>query len=239
MTTGSLARRVGPTAFLMAFASMSYELLLAQSSTILYGGTVVRYSTIIGLFIFSLGMGAAHWAWSHRVPTASTFWRLELALAWLGIALPLVVFPMDALAREWLGASLAGVQVGYLAALLLTLAVGWLSGMELPVLLLLSEAHSADAGGGSLGRRLVGLDFLGTVAATVVVPLLGYPHLGIVGTASLASGLNGLLGWWVGGRHGGRSCVALRLSSALSVGVSLLLFCMRDEVGAWLASEAF
>jgi spermidine synthase len=224
----------------MAFASMSYELLLAQSSTILYGGTVVRYSTIIGLFIFSLGMGAAHWAWSHRVPTVSTFWRLELALAWLGIALPLVVFPMDALARHWLGASLGGVQVGYLAALLLTLAVGWLSGMELPVLLLLAESHATDAAGGAaFGRRLVGLDFLGTVAATIVVPLLGYPHLGIVGTASLASGLNGLLGWWVGGRQTGGSFVALRLSSALSLGVSLFLFCMRDEVGAWLASEAF
>lgn len=42
----------------LAFCSIVYELLLGQSLSAFMGNTVLRYSVTIGLYLFSMGMGA-------------------------------------------------------------------------------------------------------------------------------------------------------------------------------------
>ena len=44
--------------FILAFCSIVYELLLAQSLTAFLENTVLRYSITIGLYMFSMGYGA-------------------------------------------------------------------------------------------------------------------------------------------------------------------------------------
>ncbi len=229
------------TAFAMAFASMAAEILLAQCTTILYGGTVLRYSTVIGLFVFSLGMGAAFWAWSDREPTSKTFWLLEILLASLALLLPIFVFPMDNLMASFGIHSPLGpdMPIGYLVALTIALLIGWLAGMELPVLLMVS-GKSAWPNNQKLTwtRYMVGFDFIGTVAATLVVPVFLYPAVGIVGTAAIAGGLNAVLGWWVCGKKEVQT-LFLKCLTFLLVTAALLIFLWREEISQWLASEAF
>ena len=43
---------------LVAFCSIVYELLMAQTLTLLTGNSVLRYSTTIGLYLASMGIGA-------------------------------------------------------------------------------------------------------------------------------------------------------------------------------------
>lgn len=45
-------------AFLLAFCSIIYELLLGQSLSAFLGNTVLRYSVTIGLYMLSMGIGA-------------------------------------------------------------------------------------------------------------------------------------------------------------------------------------
>ena len=220
-------------AFVMAFASMAYELLLAQCAVILYGGTVFRYSTMIGLFIFSLGMGAAQWAWSDRIPSQKTFWRIEVALSVLGLLMPCVVFLADPFLRHFFP------QAGFILALVFSVAIGWLAGMELPVLLMLIENQDPlRQQGVSATKNIVGLDFLGTFFATIIVPVVSYPALGIIGTAALAGGLNCVLGWIVGRQDRDVGPLVHGVTLGLMV-LSALGFIWRDEVGIWLAGIAY
>ena len=220
-------------AFAMAFASMAYELLLAQCTVVLYGGTVVRYSTMIGLFIFSLGMGAAQWAWSDRIPKHKTFWRIEAVLSFLGLLMPCAVFLADPFLRQFFP------QAGFALALIFSVTIGWLAGMELPVLLMLLESQNPGSNqSGSLTKNIVGLDFLGTFVATIIVPVVSYPMLGIVGTSALAGGLNGVLGWVVG-RHDGEAGVFFHATTFMLLVFSMLGFMWRDEVALWLANIAY
>ena len=48
---------------LVAFCSIVYELIFSQALTVIFGGTVIRYSMTIGLYLFSLGIGAFLYNW--------------------------------------------------------------------------------------------------------------------------------------------------------------------------------
>ncbi len=229
------------TAFAMAFASMAAEILLAQCTTILYGGTVLRYSTIIGLFVFSLGMGSAFWAWSSREPSPNTFWGIEISLAWLGLLLPIFVFPMDHIMAALGVHSLFGPNfpMGYVTALAIAVVIGWLAGMELPVLLMVRNKTTRDQRQTlKWTRYMVGLDFVGTVAATFLVPVVLYPALGIVGTAAIAGGLNAVLGWLIGESRGAETLV-LQCQTVFLVAASFAVFIWREDISLWLSTQAF
>jgi predicted membrane-bound spermidine synthase len=85
---------------------------------------------------------------------------------------------------------------------------------------------------------MVGLDFMGTVAATMVVPIFLYPGLGIVGTAALASGLNALVGWWACEEQGPR-VLPLKCLTTFLIAWALVAFIWREDISLWLAAQAF
>ena len=43
---------------IVAACSIIYELVYSQALTVLYGGTIARYSITIGLYLISLGLGS-------------------------------------------------------------------------------------------------------------------------------------------------------------------------------------
>ena len=193
--------------FVVAFCSIAYELVYSELLTVFYGGTVVRYSVTIGLYMFSLGVGAV--LSSQLGDAESNFLRTEVYLAVAGplgagfvIALnsfPGVVFP----AKATVTLALSHLPI---------LVVGLLSGFEIP--LLESLVDERDGTGlavvGGLPRRaavvalstlfttepadndplseVLGVDYLGSLAGTVVYALVLYPDHGLV-VSVLALGL--------------------------------------------------
>jgi spermidine synthase len=198
--------------FVVAFCSIAYELVYSEFLTVFYGGTVLRYSITIGLYLFSLGVGAL--LSTYLDDPADNFLRTEVYLAVAGPAgagfivalnsFPDVVFPAKA-------------TVTLLLAHVPILVVGFLSGFEIPLLNELVDGRERSAFA-SLGRlypravvrrvlgvffdvsepegesfsEVLGVDYLGSLAGTVVYALVLYPTYGLVVAVLVLGLLNAL-----------------------------------------------
>ncbi|WP_459191248.1 spermidine synthase [Halosimplex sp. J119] len=198
--------------FVVAFCSIAYELVYSELLTVFYGGTVLRYSITIGLYLFSMGVGA--FLSAHLDDPGPNFLRTELYLAFAGpvgagFVIALNSFPDVAFQFKGpVTLALAHVPI---------LLVGLLSGFEIPLLNELVDHRERTvfaALGGIYPRRIIrgilgaffsvseaegrsfsevlGVDYLGGLAGTVVYALVLYPRYGLVVTVLVLGLLNGL-----------------------------------------------
>lgn len=184
-------KRVYAATFIFAYCSMAYELILAQCMSIALGNTVQRYATTIGLYIFSLGLGAlAVYPLKSKHPL-NLLIQIEVVLAILGLSAPFLIFT-------------AGIN-----PYLIVLAIGLLSGTEVPLLMRVIP-----------GTKTLGLDYCGTFVATLVFPLWIHTHLGIVAGTALTAILNAGTALWIGGMRSKTpafACSAIILVSAACI----------------------
>lgn len=177
---------------IVAFCSIVYELLLAQCMAIVWGNTVVRYSLTIGIYLFSLGMGALAFAYRKNERPLALFLKIEAALTALGICLPFLVLGVDqALRFGWLRVGVSADSwllwlPSFVFMHAIILAIGLLSGAELPILMELGRHE----GGQKAAHHILGVDYLGTFLGSIAFPLFIYERLGIVAGAALTGGLN-------------------------------------------------
>ena len=155
--------------FVVAFCSIVYELIYSEMLRVLYGGTVLRYSITIGLFLFSLGVGA--FCYRYLSDVERNFFRVEVALAVVGpLGLLLMVGVNSAPAVQFPGKYELALVVSHLPIVV----VGVLSGLEIPFL-----SELIDGGEDSFSEVL-GVDYFGSLVGTVVYALVLYPTLGLV-----------------------------------------------------------
>lgn len=217
--TGLSPRRAAVLAMVVSFDSMAAELALAQAMTTIYGGTVARYGTVMGLYVFAMGVGAAYWARTPRAATPLTYARVEALLA-LAMAL--------AVPAAFLG--------GHVGALTMALVIGCLAGVELPVLL--DACHAEREAGGV--PRVLGGDFLGSVVGATVVPAALFTTLGVVGTSGLVTALNGAASLAAAARAPrAMPALAPRTLAVVAIVLGLGAILWRDVLADWLALRAF
>jgi spermidine synthase len=157
--------------FLIAVAGLIYELIAATVSSYLLGDSVRQFSLVIGVFLFSMGLGA--WA-SKRVgnPMQGFIWA-QICLGIAGGAMaPLLFFTY-----AWSG------EVALMLYGLLVL-VGVLSGMEIPLIARVLQEIGAEE---FRFENVLTVDYVGALVASLAFPLLVIPHLGLM-SASLAFG---------------------------------------------------
>jgi len=163
-------------ATLLSFCSFTYELLLAQTSAAVLGGTILRYSLAVGLFLFALGLGAV---WMGARPPGRALPVLvvvELTLSILGVASPAAILA---------GAGL-GSGFDTLNSCFWMLIIGLLSGFELPLLMqLCDELAIPDA-----KLPVLAGDFAGTFLAAIAFPLALFPVFGLFGAAAVTAAIN-------------------------------------------------
>lgn len=214
--------------FVVAFCSIAYELAYSELLRTLFGGTVVRYSITIGLFLFSFGVGS--FLYRHLDDDPSGFFRVEVLLAIAGPAGFLLLLVFNSVPE--LGGALPRdlrLTVSHTPIVL----VGLLSGLEVPYLTELVDEDRTNAGGadgdgdgdgnGNLdtavdggdadgedvaveGARddddpetvtssfasVLGMDYVGSLAGTVVYAVVLYPAVGLFSTVFVLGLLNGL-----------------------------------------------
>jgi spermidine synthase len=174
---------------LIALSSMVYELLLAQTLSAVLGSTWLRYNITIGLYLASLGIGA--WLLQFKIKPAEAgmrklLFRIELSLAILGSAAPVICLWMDFILRSLLDPQGAAFNLSLqIGAHLLIVWIGILSGLELPLLIGLgNEVREGSQ------TRILAFDYFGTFLGAVLFPFVLLPRFGLFGTGFLSGALN-------------------------------------------------
>jgi S-adenosylmethionine/arginine decarboxylase-like enzyme len=174
-----------------ACGSILYELLLAQSLSTTMGNTALRYNTTIGLYIAAMGFGALLYKKFVKRDVFSEFVKLELMLSILGGAAPILVLVFDFLFNKIAKASGLSffsnwIQVPLFSANhLLIIGIGFLSGLELP--LLIDMGKSFDKKKGSL---VLAYDYFGTLIGAILFPIVILPHLHVFTIGYAVSAMN-------------------------------------------------
>jgi spermidine synthase len=221
--------------FAVASCSLAYELVLAQTITVLYGSTILNYTLIIGIYIFSLGMGAAIHARYGDSKGISFFWCIELLLSFCGALAPFLILYFEVLTGH-----LPFDLVTPFTALL-AMIIGVLSGMEVPLLLTIALQHNNQEvrSNDVMARNIIGLDFIGTFFAAGLVPVVCFPFLGIVRTAVLTASVNGVIGLVFLWRHRSEVSKAVFFAGCFLCVMLVVFFFFAQDLSRFLFKEIF
>jgi len=172
--------------FVIAACGLVYELAAGALASYLLGDSVLQFSTVIGSYLFAMGVGSylsRHF--EHQL--IAHFLRIELLVGLCGGLLPAALFALHAFAPPSLRFALyAGV-----------LLVGVLVGLEIPLVMrILKHRFSARYALRDLVSQVLTFDYLGALAVALAFPLLLVPQLGLVRTGVLFGLLNALVAVW-------------------------------------------
>lgn len=181
---------------IVAYCSIVYELLMAQTLSALMGNTVMRYSITIGVYLASLGVGAMLCEKSDEKDNVARLIRVEI---WLSIIGGLAVFFISSFdvfhrflisSHSWfsygMGSYLRPILFFILCNVVIVL-IGILSGYEIPLLIALSEAKKANS-----MNVILGIDYFGSLLGAVFFPLLLLPKIGLFAVSYLTALLNAI-----------------------------------------------
>ncbi|MBF0386731.1 MAG: hypothetical protein HQL20_02610 [Candidatus Omnitrophica bacterium] len=175
--------------FILAFCGLSYELILAQGLSAFLDNTVLRYCTTIGLYMFAMGLGSLASARLDTRRPALVLWQAEVLLAWAGAGSIVSLFIVSGLN---LPVFLVVIWAYFLVAL-----IGFLTGLELPLMLLMAGRSGQPSRSG-----LIAIDYAGACVATLVFVFYFYPTAGLVRAVFQVVVLNALAAVAVSVKYG-------------------------------------
>ena len=166
---------------IIATCGLIYELLAATVSSYVLGDSVTQFSLIIGVYLFAMGVGSYLSRFIDR-NIAEKFIDIELAVAVMGgMSAPLLF--------------LTFAYVTYFGLILYTMVfiIGTLVGLEIPLLMriLKDELDFKE-----LVSRVLALDYVGALVASLLFPIFLVPRLGLNRTSLLFGMLNAGVGLW-------------------------------------------
>lgn len=154
--------------FAAGLCSIVYELLIATTVAYFEGDSVTYFSLTIGLYMAAMGAGA-YASKALHADLIAWFVAIEIVLALAGggsVALLYLVFA----GGEWFLATYV----------LLTLVIGFLIGLEIPLLTRVLQDYAPLRVNIA---HVLSLDYLGALVASVAFPLLLLPWFGVLSSA--------------------------------------------------------
>jgi len=207
--------------FVVAACGLVYELAAGALASYVLGDSVLQFSTVIGTYLFAMGIGS----WLSRFferQLPAHFLRIELLVALIGGLLPALLFLANAYVPDSFRLLLYGM----------VLLVGTLVGLEIPLVMRILRRNVALK---DLVSQVLTFDYLGALAVSVAFPLLLVPHLGLVRTGLLFGLMNAAVAAWALWLFRG-SLRAWRAHAAACVGVLAVLagaFAGAERLNAW------
>lgn len=168
--------------FVVAACGLLYELAAGALASYLLGDSVLQFSTIIGTYLFAMGVGSWLSRYFERQLPAH-FLRIELMVALIGGSLPALLFLANAYTPGAFRVLLYGM----------VLVVGTLVGLEIPLVMRILKRNVALK---DLVSQVLTFDYLGALAVSLAFPILLVPHLGLIRTGLLFGLLNALVAVW-------------------------------------------
>jgi spermidine synthase len=169
------------TVLLIAACGLVYELVAGALASYLLGDSVMQFSTVIGTYLFAMGVGSWLSRWVHR-GLATRFVTVELMVALVGGFSSTLLF-----------LAFAFTDAFQLLLYVLVFIIGTLVGLEIPLLmrLLRDRLEFKDVVG-----NVLTFDALGALGASLLFPLVLVPHLGMVRSALLFGLMNAVIALW-------------------------------------------
>ncbi|MBL8915908.1 MAG: polyamine aminopropyltransferase [Archangium sp.] len=201
------------TVLVIATCGLIYELIVGTLASYLLGDSITQFSTVIGVYLFALGIGA----WLSNfidkgVP--QRFVEIELAVALCG-----------GISSPFLFATFAAGSGFRVALYGMVLVIGTLVGLEIPLLMRIMKEQLQFK---ELVSRVLTFDYLGSLFASLLFPIVLVPKLGLVRTSLVFGLVNALVGLWstwllapVLGSVTRLRIKAIAVSALLLVGVAL------------------
>ena len=167
--------------FAIATCGLIYELLAGTIASYVLGDSVTQFSTIIGVYLFSMGLGSYLSRYFHK-DLIAVFIQIEILVGLIGGLSSLVLFMAFA--------ELDAFRVVLYSWVALT---GILVGLEIPLVLRILKDQFPFS---DLISKVLSLDYLGGLAASLLFPLWLVPQVGLMQSSFVFGVLNVLVAVW-------------------------------------------
>lgn len=167
--------------FVIATCGLVYELISGALASYLLGDSVTQFSTVIGVYLFSMGVGSYLSRHIHRNITA-VFVEVEIIIGVVGGSSAAIMFMMFE--------SVSSFRVVLYSLVFIT---GALVGLEIPLVMRILKSRFEFK---DLVSKVFTFDYVGALAASILFPLALAPTLGLVRTGFLFGMMNVAVGLW-------------------------------------------
>ena len=167
--------------FAIATCGLIYELLAGTIASYMLGDSVTQFSTIIGVYLFSMGLGS-YLSRYFRRDLIAVFIQIEILVGLIGGLSSFVLF-------------LAFAQVDSFRVVLYSwvTVTGILVGLEIPFVLRILKDQFPFS---DLISKVLSLDYLGGLVASLLFPLWLVPQVGLMRSSFVFGVLNLLVAIW-------------------------------------------
>lgn len=217
------------TVLVIGTCGLIYELLAGTLASYVLGDSVTQFSTVIGVYLFAMGIGAWMSGFIGR-DVAARFVEIEIALSLIGGTSAAVLF-------------IAFAEVSWFRLVLygMVLVIGTLVGLEIPLLMrILKDRYELK----DLVSRVLTFDYLGALLASLAFPLLLVPKLGLVRGSFVVGLLNAAVGIWCtyllrDALRRPRALVFLRVEGFLTVAILLAGLAASDALTSFAEDRLY
>lgn len=166
---------------IIASCGLIYELIAATLASYLLGDSVTQFSTIIGSYLFSMGIGSYLSKYFDK-KLLDTFIEIEIGVGFFGGILATCLFFLFEFVEQFRIILYSFVTL-----------IGILVGLEIPILLriLKDKIEFKD-----LVSKVLALDYIGGLFASLVFPFFFVPKFGLISTSFLFGLLNSFVAFW-------------------------------------------
>ncbi|MBX3622572.1 MAG: polyamine aminopropyltransferase [Rhizobacter sp.] len=211
--------------FVVAACGLVYELAAGALASYLLGDSVLQFSTVIGTYLFAMGIGS----WLSRFferQLVAHFLRIELLVGLVGGLMPAALFALQTLAAPSFRFALYAM----------VLLVGVLVGLEIPLVMRILKRHFRERYAlKDLVSQVLTFDYLGALVVAIAFPLLLVPQLGLVRTGAFFGLLNAAVAVWALWLFRGelRRLPAHAIACACVVAALLGAMAYADRISTW------
>src|ERR1700722_1155447 len=169
------------TVLLVAACGLIYELIAGTIASYLVGDSIFQFSTVIGTYLFAMGLGSALSRDLNKGLIQRFIW-IELMLG--------VVGGFSSAALMWAFAFTEGF---HLVLYTLVTVMGVLVGLEIPLLMRIVKDRYAFR---DVVAHVLTFDYLGALGASLLFPILLIPRLGLIRSALFFGLINAGVALW-------------------------------------------
>jgi spermidine synthase len=211
--------------FVIAACGLVYELAAGALASYLLGDSVLQFSTVIGSYLFAMGVGS----WLSRFierQLVAQFLRIELLVGLVGGLMPAALFALQSVAAPSFRVALYAMVV----------LVGILVGLEIPLVMRILKRHFRERYAlKDLVSQVLTFDYLGALVVSIAFPLLLVPHLGLLRSGAFFGLLNAAVALWTLWifRAELRHVAAHALACAAVIAALSAAFVASDALSSW------